>query len=101
MPEQKIKDFAASVNKLVVVEELDGFIETHCKNLGLSVRNGIIQYDHGCVRLIISNINQTRDTGMNECGISYDRHSLSLILLMAVPRSAWWMARQRLTLRFV
>ena len=37
MPEQKIKDFAASVNKLVVVEELDGFIETHCKNLGLSV----------------------------------------------------------------
>ena len=37
MPEQKIKDFADSVNKLVVVEELDGFIETHCKNLGLSV----------------------------------------------------------------
>ena len=37
MPEQKIKDFAASVDKLVVVEELDGFIETHCKNLGLSV----------------------------------------------------------------
>lgn len=37
MPEQKIRDFAASVNKLVVVEELDGFIETHCKNLGLSV----------------------------------------------------------------
>ncbi len=37
MPEQKIKDFAASVDKLVVVEELDGFIETHCRNLGLSV----------------------------------------------------------------
>ena len=37
MPEQKIRDFAASVDKLVVVEELDGFIETHCKNLGLSV----------------------------------------------------------------
>lgn len=37
MPEQKIKDFAASVQKLVVVEELDGFIETHCRNLGLSV----------------------------------------------------------------
>ncbi len=37
MPEQKIKDFAASVDKLVVVEELDGFIETHCKNLGLTV----------------------------------------------------------------
>lgn len=37
LPEQKIKDFAASVQKLVVVEELDGFIETHCRNLGLSV----------------------------------------------------------------
>lgn len=37
MPEQKIRDFAASVEKLVVVEELDGFIEAHCRNLGLSV----------------------------------------------------------------
>ena len=37
LPEQKIKGFAASVQKLVVVEELDGFIETHCRNLGLSV----------------------------------------------------------------
>ncbi|MDE6661722.1 MAG: indolepyruvate ferredoxin oxidoreductase subunit alpha [Lachnospiraceae bacterium] len=37
MPEQKIRDFAASVDKLVVVEELDGFIETHCRNMGLSV----------------------------------------------------------------
>ena len=37
MPEQKIKDFAASVDRLVVVEELDGFIETHCKTLGLVV----------------------------------------------------------------
>lgn len=37
MPEKKIRDFAAMVEKLVVVEELDGFIETHCRNLGLSV----------------------------------------------------------------
>ena len=36
MPEKKIQDFAASVEKLVVVEELDGFIEAHCKNLGLA-----------------------------------------------------------------
>ena len=36
MPEQKIRDFAASVEQLVVVEELDGFIEAHCKNLGLA-----------------------------------------------------------------
>ena len=36
MPEQKIKDFAASVSLLVVVEELEGFIEDHCRNLGLA-----------------------------------------------------------------
>ena len=36
MPEQKIRDFASSVEQLVVVEELDGFIEAHCKNLGIA-----------------------------------------------------------------
>ena len=35
MPVQKIKDFAASVEKLVIVEELDGFIEAHCRSLEL------------------------------------------------------------------
>jgi len=35
MPEEKIKSFAASVEKLVIVEELDTFIEDHCRNLGL------------------------------------------------------------------
>ena len=37
MPKQKIKDFAAGVEQLAVVEELDGFIESHCKDLGLQV----------------------------------------------------------------
>ena len=36
LPEKKIVDFAASVEKLVIVEELDSFIETHCRNLGLT-----------------------------------------------------------------
>ena len=35
MPVQKILDFAKSVEKLVIVEELDSFIETHCRQLGL------------------------------------------------------------------
>ncbi len=35
LPEKKIRDFAASVDKLYVVEELDGFIEAHIKSLGL------------------------------------------------------------------
>ena len=35
LPVEKIKKFAAAVQKLVIVEELDGFIESHCKDLGL------------------------------------------------------------------
>ena len=37
MPEKLIRDFAASVSLLTVVEELDGFIEDHCRALGLSL----------------------------------------------------------------
>ena len=36
LPEKKIRDFAASVENLVIVEELDSFIENHCRNLGLN-----------------------------------------------------------------
>jgi len=36
LPEKKIVDFAKSVDTLVIVEELDSFIENHCKELGLS-----------------------------------------------------------------
>ena len=35
MPEEKIRKFAASVKKLVIVEELEGFIQGHCRDLGL------------------------------------------------------------------
>ncbi|MBR3035170.1 MAG: indolepyruvate ferredoxin oxidoreductase subunit alpha [Firmicutes bacterium] len=38
LPEKKIVDFARSVETLVVVEELDGFIETHVRELGLSCK---------------------------------------------------------------
>ncbi len=37
LPDQKLKDFAASVDRVVVVEELDGFIESYCKTLGINV----------------------------------------------------------------
>ncbi len=37
LPEKLLRDFSASVEKTIVVEELDGFIEEHCKNIGLSV----------------------------------------------------------------
>ena len=38
LPEKLIKDFAAKVEKIVVVEELDPIIENHCKALGLDVQ---------------------------------------------------------------
>ena len=35
LPDEKLKNFAVSVKRLVVVEELDGFIESYCRSLGL------------------------------------------------------------------
>ena len=37
MPTKLIKDFAAKVDKLYVIEELDPIIENHCKALGIEV----------------------------------------------------------------
>ncbi len=37
LPEKLILDFAAKVQRLVVVEELDPIIENHCRRLGLEV----------------------------------------------------------------
>ena len=38
LPVKLIKDFAAEVDELVVIEELDDIIETHCIKLGLKVK---------------------------------------------------------------
>lgn len=37
MPEKMIRDFAAKCDKVYVIEELDPFIEEHCKNIGVEV----------------------------------------------------------------
>lgn len=37
LPVEKIKNFASNVQKVIVVEELDGIIESHCKNIGIEV----------------------------------------------------------------
>ncbi len=37
MPVEALKTFASKVKKVVVVEELDGIIETHCRNIGIDV----------------------------------------------------------------
>ena len=37
LPVQLIRDFAAKVQKVIVVEELDGIIESHCCSIGIKV----------------------------------------------------------------
>lgn len=37
LPVKKIVDFANTVKTVIVVEELDGIIESHCKNIGVKV----------------------------------------------------------------
>jgi indolepyruvate ferredoxin oxidoreductase alpha subunit len=37
LPEKLIRDFAAQVDRLIVLEELDPILEDHCKKLGLAV----------------------------------------------------------------
>ncbi len=38
LPVKLIKDFAAKVDQVIVVEELDGIIESHCNNIGVKVK---------------------------------------------------------------
>jgi indolepyruvate ferredoxin oxidoreductase alpha subunit len=37
LPTKKLRDFAEKFDKIFVIEELDGFIEEHCKAIGISV----------------------------------------------------------------
>ncbi|MBN2557819.1 MAG: indolepyruvate ferredoxin oxidoreductase subunit alpha [Clostridia bacterium] len=37
LPDNLILEFASKVNRIIVIEELDPFIEEHCKSLGLAV----------------------------------------------------------------
>lgn len=38
LPEQKIRNFAGTVDELIIVEELDPFLENHIKAMGISCR---------------------------------------------------------------
>lgn len=69
MPEQKIRSFAASVDRLVVVEELDGFIEAHCRGLGLEVSGKELFSDIG---ELSQNLVKERLGGGVQAGASLD-----------------------------
>ncbi len=63
LPVKKIKDFAAAVKEVIVVEELDGIIETHCKNIGVNVKGKEI---FGCIGEFSQNI-MSNALGVNTC----------------------------------
>lgn len=46
MPVKKLKDFAASVNEVIIIEELDDIIEDHCKKNGIACKGKEI---FGCI----------------------------------------------------
>ncbi|MBQ9139612.1 MAG: indolepyruvate ferredoxin oxidoreductase subunit alpha, partial [Ruminococcus sp.] len=47
MPVKLIRDFAAKYDRIVVVEELDGIIESHCRNIGVTNVEGKAIF--GCI----------------------------------------------------
>ena len=53
MPVKKIKDFAAGVEKVIVIEELDGIIEAHCNSIGVKVQGKEL---FGCIDELSQNI---------------------------------------------
>lgn len=46
LPVKKIKDFAATVDEVIIIEELDDIIETHCKKIGVPCKGKEI---FGCI----------------------------------------------------
>ena len=70
MPEQKIRDFAASVDELIVIEELDSFIEAHCQSLGLPVTGKAL---FPCIDEFSQNlIAEKLDLSVPKCGSKVD-----------------------------
>ena len=67
LPEQKIIDFAASVDQVIVVEELDGFVEEHCNSLGLKVVGKEL---FSCIGELSQNIVAEKLGVATECGIA-------------------------------
>ncbi len=58
LPETLIRDFAAKAKRLIVIEELDGVIEAHCKALGLRVEGKSLfpvcgEFSQGLIRKVL------------------------------------------------
>ena len=65
LPVDMIRKFAAAVDRVVVVEELDGIIETHCKSIGVTVTGKEL---FGCIgefsqNLVAEKLGKATETG--------------------------------------
>ncbi len=63
MPEKLIKDFAAGVDRLYIIEELDDFIETYCLKIGVKCEGKALfsplgEYTAGMIRERILGVKQ-------------------------------------------
>lgn len=65
LPVEKIRSFAAKVDRLVVVEELDPIIEDHCRRLGLEVtgKQALPMLGEFSQNLVAERLNQPVHTG--------------------------------------
>ena len=69
MPKKAILDFANSVDELIVVEELDGFIEAHCQSLGLAPKG---KEAFGMIGELSQNIVREKFGVDSACGVKVD-----------------------------
>ena len=69
LPVKSIESFAKSVDKVVVVEELDGFIEEHCKNIGVDVEGKEI---FSCIDELSQNIVADKFGIATVCGVKLE-----------------------------
>ena len=70
LPEKLFRDFAAKVEKLYVIEELDGIIEAHCQSLGIDVVgkelfSPIGEYSQGSIRAAFG-LEEPKSTALDE-----------------------------------
>ncbi len=66
LPVKLLENFAKSVDKVVVVEELDGFVEEHCKNIGIEVAGKDI---FSCIDELSQNIVASKFGKETDCGV--------------------------------
>lgn len=71
LPVKKIRDFAKNVGKVIVIEELDGIIETHCRNIGVEVTGKNL---FSCIDELSQNIVAEKLGFTPECGKKLDEN---------------------------